>query len=160
MAPMAFFSGVSFGEMVLIGVIAILVFGHRLPEVAGKVMRHVALLRRQVEDFRRETGIDRELRNVQNTMRDVTREANSVPPPEPPTPAPPLPGPEDGEASRPGSDAPETLPRYAPDLGDRREDAAAPGGTDPGPGDDPGSAVEPDGERPETTKGPGALGES
>lgn len=137
---MAFLSGVSFGEMVLVAVIAILVFGHRLPQVAGKIMRHVALLRRQMDDFRRETGIDREFRDMQDTMRDVTREATLDPNPAPP-PTPPryAPGPPpttsstaslaDADRREPpalGEESPSAEPGVEPDAATSGEDAAPP----------------------------------
>ena len=69
----------SIQEFVLIAVVAVLVFGKRLPQVAGQAFRQVARLRRQLDDFRRESGIDREFRDVQDSLRDVTRQATLDP---------------------------------------------------------------------------------
>ena len=66
---MAFIQNLSIGETVLVAIVAILVFGNRLPEVAARVFRHVGALRRQLDDLRRETGIDRELRDMQDAFR-------------------------------------------------------------------------------------------
>ncbi len=62
----------SLGEIVLISIVAVLVFGRRLPQVAGQAFRQVARLRRQLDEFRRESGIDREFRDVQDSLRDIT----------------------------------------------------------------------------------------
>lgn len=55
--------GVSFGEMVLIAVVALVVVGpRRLPEYLGKLGQWVARLRRVTTEVRRQTGIDEILR--------------------------------------------------------------------------------------------------
>lgn len=55
--------GVSFGEIVLIAVVALVVVGpRRLPEMLGKLGQQVARLRRMVTEMRRQTGIDEILR--------------------------------------------------------------------------------------------------
>jgi Sec-independent protein translocase protein TatA len=75
----------SFGEFVLIAIVALLIFGKRLPEVASQSFRQVAKLRRTLDDMRRETGIDREIRDVQANLRDLSREASARVPPRRPT---------------------------------------------------------------------------
>jgi Sec-independent protein translocase protein TatA len=55
-------------EIVIILVVAVVVFGRRLPEVAGQAAGAVQRMRRSLEDLRRETGIDRE---IQNARREI-----------------------------------------------------------------------------------------
>lgn len=74
---LAFIGNLSPLEIVVIGVVAILVFGNRLPEVAGRVLYHIRRLRQSMYDLRRETGIDQEIRNVERTMRKAAWEAEA-----------------------------------------------------------------------------------
>lgn len=55
----------------VIAVIAVLVFGARLPQVAGEAAATVQKLRRALTDLRRDSGIDDELRNAR---REVDRQ--------------------------------------------------------------------------------------
>jgi Sec-independent protein translocase protein TatA len=48
-------------EIVVIAVVAILVFGARLPEVAAQAASVVMRMRRSLADLRRETGLDAEI---------------------------------------------------------------------------------------------------
>jgi Sec-independent protein translocase protein TatA len=67
-------------EMALIIVVAILIFGKRLPEVAGQAAATAARLRRQFQDLRRETGIDREIWEARREFeRAVPRDLGSLP---------------------------------------------------------------------------------
>jgi sec-independent protein translocase protein TatB len=55
--------GVSFGEVMLIAVVALVVFDpRRLPEVLGTLGKWIARLRRVTTEMRRQTGIDEILR--------------------------------------------------------------------------------------------------
>jgi Sec-independent protein translocase protein TatA len=58
-------------EIVIILVVAIVVFGRRLPEVAGQAAGAVQRMRRSLEDLRRETGIDREIREARRAVEDA-----------------------------------------------------------------------------------------
>ncbi len=82
-------------EFVLIGVVAVLVFGKRLPSVASQTYDQIRRFRSGLDQFRRETGIDHEMRAIERTMHDIEREvaaetppiasrAKSLPPPPPP----------------------------------------------------------------------------
>lgn len=62
-------------EIVVIGVVAVLIFGRRLPEVAGQAAHGLAKARRALQDLRRQTGIDEELRQVRRTVEETEREA-------------------------------------------------------------------------------------
>jgi Sec-independent protein translocase protein TatA len=87
-------------EMVLIAVIAILIFGKDLPQAASRAYYQVRKLRGSLDDLRRESGIDRELRNIERSVREAEWQARravaapaALPPQEPASaPAPPAPG--------------------------------------------------------------------
>lgn len=113
---LAFISNFGFGETVVILILAVLIFGRRLPEVAAKAAVQVQRFRRQLLDLRRESGIDEELRQARRALYDATPRDFTRTPVEPtPPPRPqiargddPAPGPqastptEEGQA---GSDA-------------------------------------------------------
>ena len=81
-------------EMIVIVVVAILVFGPRLPQVAAEAAHFVGRMKRSLDELRRETGIDREIAearrglekavpkdvrtmNVAGTLQRKVREAES-----------------------------------------------------------------------------------
>jgi Sec-independent protein translocase protein TatA len=72
---LALFGNLSFGETVVIIVLAVLIFGRRLPEVAVQVVRGFHKLRRSLDDFRRESGVDVELREMRRSLHELEREA-------------------------------------------------------------------------------------
>lgn len=72
---LALIGNLSVGEAVVILILAVLVFGRRLPEVAARVFHGLQDLRRNFDRLRRETGIDEELRKVSGSLREVEREA-------------------------------------------------------------------------------------
>jgi Sec-independent protein translocase protein TatA len=106
MPPIAFLN-LGPQEIVVITVVAILVWGRRLPEVAGQAAGVVQRMRRSLDDLRRETGIDREIQNARRAVDeavprgvrtlDVRREARKLV----------------EEATRP-EQAPEPAPEQAP----------------------------------------------
>jgi len=65
-------------EVVIILVVAVLVFGRRLPEVAGQAAGMVQRMRRSIADLRRETGIDRELEEARRKLDEARREVEDV----------------------------------------------------------------------------------
>lgn len=77
------FGNLSPFELLVIAVVAVLVFGGRLPEVAGRTFAQLRRWRSMLEDLRRESGIDRELKDLHRTVRDVDydlkRAADSTP---------------------------------------------------------------------------------
>jgi len=99
-------------EIVVILVVAVLVFGKDLPQAASKAYAQMRKLRTALEDLRRETGIDRELRNIERSVREAEWEARRMP-------------------SRPPGGTP-PLPLAAPDPGDVEPPAAPADGHDPG----------------------------
>lgn len=79
MAIPAFIQNINPTELMLIAVVAVLVFGRRLPQVAGQTMAHVQKARRAFNDLRRETGIDDELRDARRTFEQASYEAKRDP---------------------------------------------------------------------------------
>ena len=68
----------SLGELIAIGVVALLVFGSRLPEVAAQIAVQMQRARRSLQDLRRETGIDREMWEVRRRFEEaVPRDVES-----------------------------------------------------------------------------------
>ncbi len=61
----------SLGELVAIGIVALLVFGSKLPEVAAQLAVQVQRARRTLQDLRRETGIDREMWEVRRRFDEA-----------------------------------------------------------------------------------------
>jgi len=119
--------GISPQELLLIVVVAVIVFGQRLPQVAGEAAATVQKLRRALSDLRRESGIDQELQNArreidQNVVRPfrdadlagtIEREARAARTELQPTP----------ETESATSATSEASPAPPPDL--RGDDAAA-----------------------------------
>lgn len=73
---LAFFGNLAPTEVLVLAVVAVLVFGKRLPEVAGRGFTQLRRWRQSLDQLRRETGIDQELRNIERGVRDVQRRAN------------------------------------------------------------------------------------
>jgi len=72
---LAFLSNLGLTEIMVILVLAVLIFGKDLPQAASKAYMHMRKLRGAVDDLRRESGIDRELRNIERTVREAEWEA-------------------------------------------------------------------------------------
>jgi Sec-independent protein translocase protein TatA len=70
--------GLSFFEVLVIAVVAILVFGDRLPTVAAEAANFVAKMRRSLADLRRETGIDREFAEARRAIEVESMRAKRV----------------------------------------------------------------------------------
>jgi sec-independent protein translocase protein TatA len=68
---LALLDNIGFGELMLVLVVALLVFGKRLPEVAGQAGSQLAKFKRSLEDLRHESGIDNEVRRMQKEIRNV-----------------------------------------------------------------------------------------
>lgn len=107
---LAFLGNLGPSEIVVIVVVAVLIFGNRLPEAASKAYLQFRKLRQSMDEMRRDTGIDRELRNIERTVREATYEARIEPPPgqrAPRTPPPVAPSaPPPAPASEPALDPP------------------------------------------------------
>jgi Sec-independent protein translocase protein TatA len=107
----AFLTNIGLQELLVIAVIAVLIFGKDLPQAASKAYLQVRKLRGAVDDLRRESGIDREIRNLERSMREAEWEVkkleslaraepkiappvkpvDAAPAPTPPPPVPPVP---------------------------------------------------------------------
>ena len=74
---LGFIYNLSIGEFMVVGVLAVLIFGGRLPEVAARVFHYVRRFRRSLEDLRRETGIDNEIRKIEFELREADRQARA-----------------------------------------------------------------------------------
>ena len=75
---LALIGNLDFTEILIILVVAVMVFGERLPEVAMRGAAQLVKLRRMVGRMWREAGLDEELRRVR---RDLDRQVREVPPP-------------------------------------------------------------------------------
>lgn len=65
-------------EIVVIVVVAILIFGPRLPQVAAEFAGWIMKLKRSLNDLRRDSGIDREISEVRRQVENaVPREVRS-----------------------------------------------------------------------------------
>jgi Sec-independent protein translocase protein TatA len=76
-APIALFGDLGFQELLLVALAAVMIFGRRLPEVAGQAYGQFTRLRRSLGQMWRDTGIEDELRRIQ---RDVDRDLHRDPP--------------------------------------------------------------------------------
>ena len=65
---LAFFTDVSFAEILLVGAVALIIFGRRLPEVAMRAGAQFVRLRRQLSTVWRQTGLEEELRKVRREI--------------------------------------------------------------------------------------------
>ena len=80
---LAFITNLSLGEVMTILVAAVLIFGRRLPEVAARGAVHMQRLRRGMQEFRRESGFDEEIRKarrmIENPVQTAFQEAKKEP---------------------------------------------------------------------------------
>jgi Sec-independent protein translocase protein TatA len=67
------FLGLSISEILVIAIVAILVFGSRLPQVAGQAAATLQRAKRSLADLRRETGIDQEIARARREFESVRR---------------------------------------------------------------------------------------
>ena len=66
-------------ELLVIAIVAVLVFGPRLPQVAAEAAHYFGKFRRSLADLRRETGIDREIETARRALEDaVPREVREI----------------------------------------------------------------------------------
>ena len=71
----ALIGNISLLETVVILVVALLIFGDRLPQVAARVYAEIRRLRRTLDDLRRSSGIDREIREIRRSVEDAAQRA-------------------------------------------------------------------------------------
>ncbi|HEX9793345.1 MAG TPA: twin-arginine translocase TatA/TatE family subunit [Planctomycetota bacterium] len=70
---------ISSGEILLAAVVGLLIFGGRLPEVLKDAGRAFYRIRRSLNDLRRETGLDRTLRELEWESRKIRDEVKFDP---------------------------------------------------------------------------------
>lgn len=58
-------------ELLIVLVVALLVFGKRLPEVAGQAGRQMVKIRRSLDSAWRDTGMEREIRDVKRDLESA-----------------------------------------------------------------------------------------
>jgi Sec-independent protein translocase protein TatA len=66
-----FINNVNPTELLLIAVVAVLVFGRKLPEVASQAAGHLAKAKRAISDLRRDSGLDEELRRARSAAQEL-----------------------------------------------------------------------------------------
>ena len=76
------FLGLSISEILVIAIVAILVFGSRLPQVAGEAAATLQRAKRSLADLRRETGIDQEIARARREFETSVRRPLAVELPE------------------------------------------------------------------------------
>lgn len=80
---LAFLTNFSLKEILVVLVMAVLIFGRRLPEVAAKAAVQLQRLRRGLQEFRRESGFDDEMRRarrmIENPIKGALEEAEREP---------------------------------------------------------------------------------
>jgi len=119
---LAFFENIGFPELTVIALVAVLVFGKNLPQAASKAYLQVRKLRNAVDDLRRESGIEREIRDIERTVREAEWEARRKDVPPPPASVPRESLPEKASEVRPevepaSAPAPATSPSEPPPTG-------------------------------------------
>ena len=72
---LAFLTNIGLPELLVIAVLAVLIFGKNLPQAASKAYLQARKLRNAVDDLRRESGIEREIRNIERGIREAEWEA-------------------------------------------------------------------------------------
>lgn len=75
---LAFIQNLNLGEILVISIVAVVIFGRDLPRVMVDLAGYVYKARRALSDLRRQTGIDQEFRQVDYTMRRTAREAQEA----------------------------------------------------------------------------------
>jgi TatA/E family protein of Tat protein translocase len=68
---LAIFDSLGFSELLIVVVVAVLVFGKRLPEVAAQAGQQIGKFRRSLQDVKNETGIDEDLRKIRRDIQNV-----------------------------------------------------------------------------------------
>ena len=58
-------------ELIVVVIAAVLVFGRRLPQVAAQAGAQVGKLRRQLDSAWKDSGVDKEVREVQRSIESI-----------------------------------------------------------------------------------------
>jgi TatA/E family protein of Tat protein translocase len=68
---LAILDNLGFSELMIVVVVAVLIFGKRLPEVAAQAGAQLGKFRRSLQDIKNETNIDEDLRKIQRDIQNV-----------------------------------------------------------------------------------------
>jgi Sec-independent protein translocase protein TatA len=128
---LALLDNLGFTELLVIAVVALLLFGKDLPRAASKAYLEFRKLRNKLDDLRRDSGIERELRDIERSVREAEWEARrrerlpASPAAAAPTPASGTPG-----STGSGERAPEHAPQAdaSPPSESRSEEPRGPTG--------------------------------
>jgi TatA/E family protein of Tat protein translocase len=74
----AFLSAPSAGEMMILLVVGVLLFGRDLPDVGRKLGRTLAQFRRGLQDFKDQLDRDSTIRELRNTVHDTVRDVKQA----------------------------------------------------------------------------------
>ncbi len=141
---LALIGNLSVGETVLIAIVAILVFGERLPQAMTRAYREFLRFRGQIDKLRRDSGIEEEVRNIKRTFHETATQARIDSPANDPVPRTP-----DYEIQEPHEEtdpAAEPTTRFPDYLLEGQEKAIAEAAA--ASGEDATSSSEEDGEEP------------
>ncbi len=67
----AIFEDIGMSEILVIGIVGVLLFGKRLPEVASQAGQQLVKFRRSLQQVKAETGMDQEVRKIQRTLEEA-----------------------------------------------------------------------------------------
>jgi len=67
----AIFEDIGFTEILVIGIAGVLLFGKRLPEVAGQAGQQLVKFRRSLQQVKAESGMEQEVRKIQRTLEEA-----------------------------------------------------------------------------------------
>jgi len=67
----AIFEDIGMSEILVIGVVGVLLFGKRLPEVASQAGQQLVKFRRSLQQVKAESGMDQEVRKIQRTIQEA-----------------------------------------------------------------------------------------
>lgn len=62
-----------YGELLMLLVVGLLIFGRRLPEVGHNLGKTIVQLRRGFQDFKNQIRDDEDLRDVKSTVRELNK---------------------------------------------------------------------------------------
>jgi Sec-independent protein translocase protein TatA len=67
----AIFEDIGMSEILVIGIVGVLLFGKRLPEVASQAGQQLVKFRRSLQQVKAESGMDQEVRKIQRTIEEA-----------------------------------------------------------------------------------------
>ena len=67
----AIFEDIGMSEILVIGIVGVLLFGKRLPEVASQAGQQLVKFRRSLQQVKAESGMDQEVRKIRRTIEEA-----------------------------------------------------------------------------------------